>query len=70
MQEEIILDYEKIASDEVDYIIDQLNQGGVPVRPGGVEVFEDKPGLVSVAVSDEYMINAVIEILGEPVTER
>ena len=68
MQEEIILDYEKHASDEVEYVVDQLTQAGVSVRPGGVEVFEEKPGMVSVAVSDEHMYNAVIEILGEPPT--
>ena len=69
-EDEIILDYEKVASDETEYIIDQLKQGGVSVRPGGVEVFEDAPGMVSVAVSDEDMLNAVIDILGEPLQER
>lgn len=68
---EIILDYEKTFSDAIEVIIQDLQAGGLSVDPSsGIEVFEEQPGLISIAVKDEYQAEAVVDILGQPVAER
>ena len=64
MRGEVILDYNRPG--EADVIVGELTMAGLR----GIEVWEERPGKVSVAAKDDYQMEAIIDILGPPMEQR